>query len=84
MGYHFSSPGSCWERTTLVAKSKLLASMRKGSKFWRDIRTRALVTTVLSASKALCFFLFQDQSMLDFVRSNRGQTSIEKPWMNQQ
>ena len=61
-----------------MAKSKLLASMQKGSKSWGDTSTRTLVTATLSTSKALHSLLLQNQGVSDFVRSNRGQASAEK------
>ena len=46
------------------------------------MRTRALVTATLSASKALYSLSFQDQGVLDFVRSNKNQASMEKSQIN--
>ena len=47
------------------------------------MRTRALVTVILSVSKTLCFLSFQDQGMSDFVRSKRRWAIVEKLQMNQ-
>ena len=55
-----------------MAKSELSASMQKDFVSQGDIRTRAVVTASLSASKASCSLVFQVQGLLDFVRSNRG------------
>ena len=71
-GCHFPSSEDCWDRTALVAKSELLASMRDDLELSRSTRIGVEVTFPLSTSKASCSLEPHFHLVLALVKSQRG------------
>ena len=71
-GCHLPLFAYSWERTALVAKSELSASMRKGLELSGEVRIGAEVTRLFRVSKADCSSSDQSHLTSFLVRLKRG------------
>ncbi len=80
----FSSSEDTWERTAPVAKSELLASVRKGLVGSGEMRTGAEVTLPFNLANVVHSASPQCQPESFWVKSKSGQACSEKSRMNYQ